>query len=942
MRIEIANQAALLLLLLIPPVIYLSRRSLANLSRIRTLITTAVRVVLIVLIVLSLAGVRFKSSSNDVGLIFLVDVSASVPSGRLPQTVELINRQIEQAAPNDYLGVVAFGGEPSIELFPTRKIDLGDWRLTEISSNPSRDQTNIADALRLAAAIIPPDAVGRIVLVTDGEETLKSAMEQASFLKSSGIEVFTEKAGGIRAQGKDEISVRSVDAPNRVAEGEAFDLNITVDSTSDSLGNLRVFRNDSLVSEREVQLVGSGENIFVVPQRGEKKGLHTYRAEIDTNNEDGFLQNNRKEAFTIVEGGPRTLYLYGDNTPSSGLTRVLSAGLFSADVRSAAAIPTSLAGFQNYDLVIFDNVPASALTTGQMRMIQTYVRDLGGGFVMVGGENSFGPGGYFKTPVEEVLPVSLDVRKKKHLPSLAMVIVIDKSGSMAGIKMLMTLEAAMATVDLLSERDFVGVVGFDSEATAIVELSPIDAADEIKAKIKGVQPFGGTNIYSGLKMANEWLRASEAQLKHVILLSDGASEPGDLAGMVRSMRDADITLTSVAVGEDADLPTMRSLAMSGGGRFYDVDRPENLPRVFTREAFLASRSTIIEEPFQARLSKASQATSGIDWSSAPELRGYVASAERDAEMISSITSLLTHKDDPLYAFWQYGLGRSAAFTADAKPRWASSWLSWTGFGQFWTQVFRETIRRSEPGTLQALTTIEHGRGLLKVEATNSEGLFLNNLQLSGQVIMPDLSTRELAFHQSAPGEYEAEFPAMSEGAYFASVSSNSVGSSIAGVVNSYSAEYSLSNENSEVLRELENSTGGRAIEGNEVSLFSRASWREVAHDPWEVLILLSVILLPLDIGLRRIRIEKSDLQRISSRVFSRLRQRAEVPEVAESDRLKQLRRARSRVVLADTAAERLSIEPETTRKVEAVDSSERTKLDSQSASDEEPLASRLL
>ena len=265
-----------------------------------------------------------------------------------------------------------------------------------------------------------------------------------------------------------------ISAPERLAEGEALDLKVTVDSTTDSDAVLRIFRNDSLVAERDVRLAAAGENVFVLPQRNERKGFYTYRAEVEAIQSDGFVQNNSREAFTIVEGRPKTLYVYGDAQPSAAMLRVLDEGNFAAEIRPAAAVPTQLAGFQDYDLVIFDNVPATVLTTGQMKMMQSYVRDLGGGFIMIGGDQSFGPGGYYKTPVEETLPVSLDVRQKKHFPSLALVLVIDKSGSMSGDKMRLALEAASAAVDFLSERDSVAVVAFDSDAETVVALGKVE------------------------------------------------------------------------------------------------------------------------------------------------------------------------------------------------------------------------------------------------------------------------------------------------------------------------------------------------------------------------------------------------------------------------------------------------------------------------------------
>lgn len=948
MRIDFTTPLALLLLCLIPIALYFARHSLANLSRMRGALSAAVRILLFLLIVLALAGLRILTTSRDLALIFLVDVSASVAQEDRQEVLDLINREIANAGPRDYISVLAFAREPSVELAPARKAALGDWRITEISSNPSRDYTDIAAALRLAAALVPEGASGRFVLISDGNENLESSAEEAELLRSSGIEVYTRAIGTTteRGQSRGEVAVRDLEVPEKLAEGEAFDLRVTIDSTRDTDAELRVYRNDSVVTERHVHITASGENVFVLPQRVEQKGFYTYRAEVEAIGSDAFVQNNSRESFAIVEGQPKTLYLYGDPRPSPAIVRVLLEGNFAADIRAAAAAPRSLAGFQNYDLVIFDNVPASSLTTAQMKMVQSYVRDLAGGFVMIGGDESFGPGGYYKTPIEETLPVSLDVRQKKHLPSLALALVIDKSGSMAGTKMQLTQEAASATVDFLSERDSVGVIAFDSQPYPVVNLTKVEDKQAIIRQIESIQALGGTNMYPGLQMAHEWLQASDAQIKHIIVLSDGRSENGDFRGIARSIRDSGMTLTTVAVGDDADIPMMRMLADIGGGRFYAADRPENLPRIFTREASLASRSTIIEEPFAPRLVRPSQATNGIDWSNTPQLGGYVGTAERDSLKSPAITSLISDKDDPVYAVWQYGLGRAAAFTSDAKPRWAAGWMNWPGFGQFWTQTFRDTLRRESAGGLTPRIEINAGRGHVSVEATTPEGEFKNNLRLRTHVIAPDLSATDITLDQTAAGHYEGDFVAVARGSYLASVSEDDgQGGTTTGAVNSYSPEFNIASQDLNSLARLSQMTGGQLIPAGDAEspeLFTHRSAKTIPHEIWETLMLAALMLLPVDVGVRRVLITREQLAYAREWIRSRLRRASSsAVDPAASVSMAKLKDARSRVVLGDAqvdGTETTTVSPvpqprdQASRAVASGDAEESAK----------PLASRLL
>jgi hypothetical protein len=441
-------------------------------------------------------------------------------------------------------------------------------------------------------------------------------------------------------------------------------------------------------------------------------------------------------------------------------------------------------------------------------------------------------------------------------------------------------------------------------------------------------------MYPGLKMAYDWLLASEAQIKHIIVLSDGQSEQGDFAGIARSVREQGMTLTAVAVGDDADVQTMRFLAERGGGRFYATQSPETLPRIFTREAFLASRSTIIEEPFVPRLVRPTQATGGIDWTAAPQLGGYVGTAERDSLSSPAITSLISDKDDPVYAVWQYGLGRAAAFTSDAKPRWAAGWMNWSGFGQFWSQALRDTVRRAGAADLSPSVEIAGGRGHITVEAIGADAQYRNNLQLRAHVIGPDLAARDLTLNQTASGQYEGFFDAASRGAYLVSVSGKEGETApITGSISAYSPEFNITGTDTEFLSQLSEETGGRFIssaptgadqsparapgDGVEspsiIDLFERRARRTAPHDIWQSLLLAALLLLPLDVGIRRVRVTREQVDEAREWISAKLRRRS-VEDVPEgSSGLEQLKDARARVRLSDETGaviERHPVSPE--------------------------------
>jgi hypothetical protein len=391
---------------------------------------------------------------------------------------------------------------------------------------------------------------------------------------------------------------------------------------------------------------------------------------------------------------------------------------------------------------------------------------------------------------------------------------------------------------------------------------------------------------------------------------------------------------------------MKMLADLGGGRFYAADRPENLPRIFTREASLASRSTIIEEPFSPRLVRPAQGTNGIDWSTAPQLGGYVGTAERDSLKSPAITSLISDKDDPVYAVWQYGLGRSAAFTSDSKPRWAAGWMNWPGFGQFWTQSFRDALRSGLAGGLKPRIEITAGRGHVSVEALTGEGEPRNNLQLRCQIVAPNLSTTEITLDQTAAGEYEGEFQAVGRGAYLVNITADDGQMrATAGAVNSYSPEFNIVSPDVNILARVSEMTGGQLMPNLATSdLFTRRSIKTIPHEIWEALILAALILLPIDVGVRRVLITREHLAKARKWIYQRTRRASSLKKAdsAASVSMAKLKDARSRVVLGDGKGDETGSPPASEAAAQPPDQASTESTSPDTADKAKPLPSRLL
>jgi uncharacterized membrane protein len=569
-------------------------------------------------------------------------------------------------------------------------------------------------------------------------------------------------------------------------------------------------------------------------------------------------------------------------------------------------MPDSLADLQNYELLILSNVPATALTHRQMEIARTYVQDLGGGLIMLGGDQSFGLGGYYKTVLEEILPVRSDFEKEKEKPSLAMILVIDKSGSMGGEKMEMAKEAAKSAVELLGPSDKIGVIAFEGDTFWVSDVQSASAKGKVLDDISRVEAGGGTVMYPAMEEAFNALQGTVAKLKHVIILTDGISAPGDFDGISQSMAAARITVSTVGVGDDADNRLLEEIARVGQGRHYVATDPASLPQIFAKETVTASKSAINEQPFIPQLVRPTQALADINVEASPFLLGYVMTRPKPTgELI-----LASEKGDPLLAWWRYGLGMTVAFTSDAKSRWAAEWLTWPGYSKFWAQVIRHAMRKQEArgivvqvepkttGDTAALTS-ERGtdlksvppsqsnpsnrKALVTVDAIDPAGRFLNQAETELTVIDPHLGNHKVVMTQTAPGRYVAEFATPVSGAYHLELTQKHQGKVLyqqsRGLMIGYADELRLRPTNEDLLKSIAQVSGGKYDPSPE-DIFAPTDLTAPRATPmWPYLVMLALSIFVIDVALRRI-----DFALVLSRFRRRPIQRAggarEVPALA--------------------------------------------------------------
>lgn len=853
MSLELTHPLRLLGLLGLVVVVYYFYRSLADFPLWQRRLSLAVRSTIVVLLVLALAGLTLSRPTNRQFIVFAVDQSTSVDKGAQEEAQALLTQAAEQASSGD-VAFLTFAVEPDSAVTDHKQLTTTseqaaaqspDEPIAPTPPDPKRLGTNLQSAIEAGIAAVPPGYVPQIVLLTDGNQTQGDALRTAL---QSGVRISTVP---LAPRKEPEVQVSAVQAPAQVRQGEPFFVEVIVDSNHDDEGQIQVFRGDhQVINERKP--IKKGENRFRFQQTIESERLANFTARISGLSQDALLDNNSESGLVYTAGKPRVLIVESDPQLIRDLVAALEQEDIQVDVRPPTGMPDNLSDLQNYELLVLSNVPATALSQRQMEVARTYVQELGGGLMMLGGEQSFGLGGYYKSVLEEVLPVRSDFEKEKEKPSLAMALVIDKSGSMSGEKMEMAKSAAASAVELLGNGDSVAVIAFDGETFVISEMQSAGNKGRISDDISRIEAGGGTTMYPALEKAHEMLQATPARLKHVIALTDGYSSPGDFAGLAAAMSQERITVSTVAVGSDSDVALLEEIAQTGQGRHYVTDDPANIPQIFAKETITASKSAIDEQPFIPQVVRTTQALRGIDMEGAPFLLGYVMTRPKPTcEVI-----LATEKGDPLLVWWRYGLGVSVAFTSDAKSRWAAEWLTWPDYPKFWSQVVRHAMRKNETKGVVVDVAQQGDKATITLDAVDPVGRFLNQADTEITLIDPNLSQQKVTMSQTAPGRYVANIDTPRSGAYHLEITQQKDGQVIhrqsRGLNVGYSDELRLKPTNETLLKQIAEVSGG-TYQPTVEQIF--APTERVATQPtplWPWLVAVCAALLVLDVFLRRV------------------------------------------------------------------------------------------
>ncbi|AIY06003.1 hypothetical protein Plano_2038 [Planococcus sp. PAMC 21323] len=824
MELQLGNP--IWLLLLIPAITYLGWFAVKNFSASSRLVKVVffLRTAVVALLIFALATPSLFSPVKEEQIIFLLDRSASL-DGLETEMVAAVEAALDAKKDHQSVAVYTFAEDFQSLLPMTKNPQTIPAELT-VNQN---SHTNIARAIELASNSGDTNLATRLVVLTDGNETQSSAIESLNRLQSDRLQV---DIWPIEQMTKNDMAVSRFETPSRAFLGEAQSFTIAVDSDSEAQAKLIFSANDRDLDIQEINVL-EGQNVYSYSYPANSEGLQKYEVRLETA-KDAYLENNSLFSITEVAGNPEVLVVNGGE-PSPIPTLLNTENLQVTEITSAQ-LPSSLSAILRYDSIIFDNVSGTAIGEQQMTIIEQAVRQFGVGFMMVGGDQSFGLGGYFKTPIERLLPVEMEVKGKHELPSLGLMIVMDRSGSMMGMKMELAKEAAARSVELLRPDDTLGVIAFDDQPWEILPTGKVDDPKKAADKILSITPGGGTEIYRSLEQAYTELEDLELQRKHIILLTDGqSSTSSDYDTLIENGKDHNITLSTVSIGQDADRNLLEQLAGTGSGRFYDVTDATTIPAILSRETIMMSRTYIVDKPFYPVVYDSKWDNLFAD--GVPQLNTYIATTAKNTASVA----LESEEEDPVLASWNYGLGKTIAYTSGSGA-WSGDFQNWSKWPDFWNRSAAEllpsfeeipfSVVRKEQG-IYSIEDPTHSSAILTVAAIDEQG---NEIPLQTEPV--------------APGKVDVKIDAP-PGLVFFSISNETGASYKTGLTIPYGDEYKSTKANLSLMNTMTERTGGQLLDTLEESFrdmpYTSGSVRSIQLG----LLFTAMLLFFTDITLRR-------------------------------------------------------------------------------------------
>lgn len=710
----------------------------------------ALRVAGIILLVLALCQPFASEQSDDAHLVFLVDVSQSVELTAARESLEKIEAGIKTLRRGDTWSLFAVA-DGLREKSPEEFREMLDAWIKGVADDAFRAHSRLGDSMLAARLAFPAGKARRLVLFSDGVDTEEGVDKALAQLRAEEVDV---RFVPLKTLSKPEAVLLGMESTSPFAfHGEVLRLTARVQANQPMKARVRLLNKGVAVQEKSVDLKAGEESRVWFDTEMTTPGPSVWSTEL-VPEQDHFPINNQATTTITVKGKPRVLILHEDEKKMRAFTRALKEQDFEADLRGKRGLPESMEELLAFDAIILANLSATDMTSRQMNLLRSYVADFGGGLVMLGSENSFGLGGYYKTPVEEVLPLVSRFEKEKEKPSLAMVLVIDKSGSMEGNAIALARQAAKSAAELLGPQDQIAVIGFDGEARVICEMTPASQQGTIQAAIDSLAAGGGTYMYPAMVAGKDMLERTTAKVKHMICLTDGQTQDADHLGLTQQLVDAGVTVSAVGLGDGAARDLLQQIAEAGRGRYYESNDPASLPQIFTRETTQASKSAVQEGLFQPVEITDHPMLAGYEAEGLPVALGYVMTEAKPAAQVL----LAAEQGDPLLAVGRFGLGIGLAYTSDLTETWGGEWLAWDGCGKFWAQVLRSALRKTNVEGLEARGEVRDGEWIVRIERKGQDNLPVSSIHWQAQVLDENGNTQEITARETGLGRYEARVP----------------------------------------------------------------------------------------------------------------------------------------------------------------------------------------
>ncbi len=775
----------------------------------------AARLAVAALLIGALFAPALRRSSDRIATVYLLDGSASLGPTGDAAALEWLQQSLAARPESALSAVVVFGGDARLDrvLEQSSEFDGAAVVVNEAS-------TDIATALRLGSAVLPTDAKRRVVIISDGRATAGDLVQEAQEAAGAGVQV---EVHTVEAAAGEDAAVLGIDVPRLARVGDALAIDVLVESTTAGPATVELRRDGETVDTQRVELeVGTNTISFTDNAGTTPAAVLRYQAVV-TRPGDTTPENDAAFAAVPVDGPARVLVVEGSGGEATALAEALEAGGVQADVVGPAELP-SVQSLATYAGVVLVDVPASALTGQQIENLTTAVRDLGRGLVTIGGPRSYGVGGYRESPLSDLLPVDSEILDPKRRKTVAEVLSVDASGSMAnchcdsgnstidgnagGItKTDIARAAAERTIEALTENDQIGVMAWTAGTDWVIDLQRLPSQEVIDEGLGRIRPNGNTDILAALEEPAEKLLASDAEIKHIIVFSDGFTDPARIERVAERAgelyEEFGITVSVLATGEGA-APSLEAIAVAGHGRFYPGTSLADVPQIMAEEAVIASRDFINEGSFLPEITSDDEVIATLTES--PELLGYVATTAK----AGARTHLRIGPDrDPLLATWQAGLGKVTSWTSDASLQWAQPWAAWDGYVTFWSRVVKDTFQDGDTaGAAQA--TVRNGRMEITVEGSAN---FPDGADGVATVAGPDGQRYEVPLTRVGGNRFEADLPAGRDGTYAVGVNITEDGETVLAANTlasaSYPAEYEPGTSDNTLMLRASEATGGR-------------------------------------------------------------------------------------------------------------------------------------